>query len=70
MICFKSARRGDPLFVRDPRVDNFRRTLAAGGRFSDGITDALYRAKRALTPTLGEGYFTGDSAGMEAYSRR
>lgn len=45
-VCFKSARRGDPIFVRDPRVENFRRTLAAGGRFSDGVTDALYRVRR------------------------
>lgn len=48
-LCFKSARRGDPLFVRDVRVDNFRKTLAAGGRFSDGLTDALYRLRRVLT---------------------
>ncbi|HVM44924.1 MAG TPA: glycosyltransferase family 2 protein, partial [Candidatus Thermoplasmatota archaeon] len=52
-LCFKSARRGDPLFVRDPRVDNFRRSLAERGRFSDGITDALYRARRALGPRVG-----------------
>lgn len=47
-VCFKSARRGDPLFVRDPRVDNFRANLARAGRFSDGVTDSLYRVRRAL----------------------
>lgn len=47
-VCFKSARRGDPLFVRDPRVDTFRRSVA-DGRFRDGVTDALYRARRFLT---------------------
>lgn len=45
-LCFKSARRGDPLFVRDPRVHTFRTRLAEGQRFSDGVTDALYRARR------------------------
>lgn len=45
-LCFKSARRGDPLFVRDPRVETFRQSLAAGGRFSDGVTDAVYRVRR------------------------
>lgn len=45
-VCFKSARRGDPLFVRDPRVHTFRSRLAEGQGFSDGVTDALYRARR------------------------
>ncbi|HET6403374.1 MAG TPA: glycosyltransferase family 2 protein, partial [Candidatus Thermoplasmatota archaeon] len=69
-VCFKSARRGDPLFVRDPRVDNFRRTLAERGRFSDGVTDALYRARRALRPRLPAGFFSGGTAGMDVYPRR
>lgn len=47
-VCFKSARRGDPLFVDDPRADRFREKLAEGGTFRDGITDALYRARRRL----------------------
>lgn len=41
------------VFVRDPRVATFRRTLAESGRFSDGITDAIYRLRRAFTPTAG-----------------
>lgn len=48
-VCFKSARRGDPLFVKDPRADAFRRHLAQGGTFRDGVTDTLYRARRLLS---------------------
>lgn len=69
-LCFKSARRGDPLFVRDPRVDNFRRALADGSRFSDGITDAIYRLKRALMPEPEAGALAGESAGMGVYPGR
>lgn len=68
-VCFKSARRGDPLFVRDPRVDNFRRALAEGGRFSDGITDALYRLRRAIVPDPNVGAIVSESAGMSVYRR-
>lgn len=68
-VCFKSARRGDPLFVRDPRVDNFRRTLAAGGRFSDGITDAIWRMKRAFSLEPNVGAVVSESAGMAVYRR-
>lgn len=50
-VCFKSARRGDPFFVRDPRADKFRENLRAGGRFRDGVTDGLYRARKLLAGT-------------------
>lgn len=53
-VCFKSARRGDPLFVRDPRADAFRLHLAKGGTFRDGVTDALYRARRYLSGRDGD----------------
>ena len=56
--------------MRDDRVENFRRVMSEGGRFTDGVTDALYRVKRALMPVLGEGYWAGESAGMGIYSRR
>lgn len=48
-ICFKSARRGDPVFVRDPRADKFRRDLASSGRFQDGVTDRIYRVRKFVT---------------------
>lgn len=51
-VCFKSARRGDPFFVRDPRADKFRADLRAGGRFRDGVTDSLYRARKLLSGTF------------------
>lgn len=71
-LCFKSARRGDPLFVRDPRVESFRRTLAESGRFQDGVTDALYRLRRRAadaTAWLSVGWLTGDSAGVGVFPR-
>lgn len=51
-VCFKSARRGDPFFVRDARADRFRRNLRASGRFRDGVTDGLYRARKLLAGTF------------------
>lgn len=51
-VCFKSARRGDPFFVRDPRADKFRQELRASGRFRDGVTDSLYRARKLLSGAM------------------
>ena len=51
-LCFKSARRGDPFFVRDPRADQFRQDLRASGRFRDGVTDSLYRARKLLAASF------------------
>ena len=51
-VCFKSARRGDPFFVRDPRADKFRHDLKASGRFRDGVTDSLYRARTLLAGAI------------------
>lgn len=51
-VCFKSARRSDPFFVRDQRVEAFRAHASQEGRFRDGITDALYRARRRLASAL------------------
>ncbi|MFA5861090.1 MAG: glycosyltransferase family 2 protein [Candidatus Thermoplasmatota archaeon] len=51
-MCFKSARRSDPFFVRDARVDTFRAHASQEGRFRDGITDSLYRARRRLAAAL------------------
>lgn len=51
-VCFKSARRGDPFFVRDPRADRFRHDLRASGRFRDGVTDSLYRARKLLSAAI------------------
>lgn len=51
-VCFKSARRGDPFFVRDPRADKFRADLRASGRFRDGVTDSLYRARKLLSAAI------------------
>lgn len=52
-LCFKSARRGDPVFVRDPRADRFRYTLGETGRFRDGITDTIWKARKFLSGRLG-----------------
>jgi len=51
-VCFKSARRGDPFFVRDPRADKFRHDLRASGRFRDGVTDSLYRARKLIAGAI------------------
>jgi len=47
-VCFKSARRNDPIFVHDDRVDKFRKAAAKGDRFRDGVTDRLYNAQRRI----------------------
>jgi glycosyltransferase involved in cell wall biosynthesis len=47
-VCFKSARRNDPIFVHDDRVAKFRAESARGDRFRDGVTDRLYNAQRKI----------------------
>jgi glycosyltransferase involved in cell wall biosynthesis len=51
-VCFKSARRNDPLFVRDARTERYRAAVAQPGRFRDGVTDTIYRASRRLAGAL------------------